>query len=917
MCVLPNSPIPRRGVSVSLLLATYQRWEAAGLAAGATTDDVVRDLVKPATADQKCSYVELLARSQDPQDRAGVATATVFLSHAWKYTFKQVVEAIAAHWPDKDNVRSQTFLWFDIFTVNQHQTSTVDPDFWFEAFRENIFCTRLTKASFEICLSPTEVTDFEHALVKDFHSILGSLSRIDVKKAEAGKKEDQEKILALVEGMEGGAHELNKAVLAEMRAWAVQAGRDVLKARQGQTDEATLLLMHQVGSLLLDLGDLKGAEEFLRRALEAKEKTLGAEHPSTLTSVNNLATLLYDQGKLAEAEPLFRSALQGQEKMLGAEDSDTLTLASMASVLLLTDGQPNISPPRGEVTMLKKFQDANPQLAISVSTFGFGYNLDTAMLLALAETGHGQFAFIPDAGFVGTVFVHAIANLLATMSRNVKVSFELEGDLQLVPGQEVLGCHQVQLTDWGVQVSLAGLQYGQNKHVLIRVQKNGATPGEGDATPGATPGEGEAEPGAPVAEAGETDVSVSVKYETHQSNQGEAIQVGPVRAELAGLGREGKVEEGKGDGAATEILVQRLRLLCVEAIQKTTKTPKHQLDLTSQQAVIRAAVKEVKEAKGRVASDPRIKGLLEDMSGQASEAVSRGDYWDKWGMHYMPSLMTAHSQQVCNNFKDPGVQVYGGQLFGQLRDQADDLFMKLPPPEPAPNPYADMGGAAYVAPRVQVSMASFNQAANPCFHGDSLVHLADGSFKALRALTKGDRVLSLTPGHISFRDAQEKPTTTWSTGHHATVRCVVETKCVGEEAWLVRMQRGLLATPYHPVFSRPHQKWQFPVQEYGPPVKLPCHAVYSVVLDAPSNHPHAVQSLIINGTVCAALGHGVLAGDPVLAHPLFGSRACLQSQLAQLPGWDIGHVTFRPSPLLRDRVSGLLHQFDPNQAVPC
>eukprot|EP00808_Paulinella_micropora_P019145 g78358.t1 len=358
MCALPNSPIPRRGVSVSLLLATYQRWEAAGLAAGATTDDVVRDLVKPATANQKCSYVELLARSQDPQDRAGVATATVFLSHAWKYTFKQVVEAIAAHWPDKDNVRSQTFLWFDIFTVNQHQTSTVDPDFWFEAFREDpdfwfeafrenvrtigrtvlilspwrnpvplnrswclweIFCSRLTKASFEIFLSPTEVTDFENALMKDFDSILGSLSRIN--------------------GMEGGAHELNKAVLAEMRAWVVQAGRDALKAREGKTDEATLLLMNQVGGLLLNLGDFKGALEFFRGALEACEKTLGAEHPDTLASVNNLGALLVQQGKLAEAEPLYRRALQGCEKTLGPEHPDTLTSVNNLGGLLYEQGK--------------------------------------------------------------------------------------------------------------------------------------------------------------------------------------------------------------------------------------------------------------------------------------------------------------------------------------------------------------------------------------------------------------------------------------------------------------------------------------------------------------------------------------------------------------------------------------------------
>eukprot|EP00808_Paulinella_micropora_P027173 g8675.t1 len=361
MCALPNSPIPRRGVSVSLLLATYQRWEAAGLAAGATTD-VVRDLQARHRGPEM-----LLRGAAGPVAGPARPRRRVFLSHAWKYTFKQVVEAIAAHWPDKDNVRSQTFLWSDIFTVNQHQTSTVDPDFWFEAFRENvrtigrtvlilspwrnpvpltrswclreIFCTLLTKASFEICLSPTEVTDFEHAIVNDFDSILESLSRIDVKKAEAGKKEDQEKILALVEGMQGGAHELNKAVLAEMRAWVVQAGRDALQAKEGQTDEATLLLMNRVGALIQDLGDLKGAEEFFRRSLEASEKMLGLEHMQTLTSVSNLAGLLFDQGKLAEAEPLYRRALQAKEKTLGAEHPSTLSSVNNLGFLLYHQGK--------------------------------------------------------------------------------------------------------------------------------------------------------------------------------------------------------------------------------------------------------------------------------------------------------------------------------------------------------------------------------------------------------------------------------------------------------------------------------------------------------------------------------------------------------------------------------------------------
>ena len=57
---------------------------------------------------------------------------------------------------------------------------------------------------------------------------------------------------------------------------------------------------------------------------------LGAEHTSTLNSVINLAGLLISQGAYGEAEPLFRRALQARERVLGPEHPDTV----MASTLL-------------------------------------------------------------------------------------------------------------------------------------------------------------------------------------------------------------------------------------------------------------------------------------------------------------------------------------------------------------------------------------------------------------------------------------------------------------------------------------------------------------------------------------------------------------------------------------------------------
>jgi len=78
-----------------------------------------------------------------------------------------------------------------------------------------------------------------------------------------------------------------------------------------------------------------------------------------------------------------------------------------------------------------------------------------------------------------------------------------------------------------------------------------------------------------------------------------------------------------------------------------------------------------------------IAALLQDLEGQVTEAFSRLDWYRKWGTHYLPSLLRAHQLQNCINFKDPGVQKYGGRIFEEQRDIADEMFLKLPPPTPS------------------------------------------------------------------------------------------------------------------------------------------------------------------------------------------------------------------------------------------
>ena len=91
---------------------------------------------------------------------------------------------------------------------------------------------------------------------------------------------------------------------------------------------------------------------------------------------------------------------------------------------------------------------------------------------------------------------------------------------------------------------------------------------------------------------------------------------------------------------------------------------------------------EAQIAAFHAAQTPEVEKILEDLRGQVAEAFSREDWYTKWGLRFLSSLLCAHAAQQCNNFKDPGVQQYGGDLFQNLRDEADDTFLNLPAPTP-------------------------------------------------------------------------------------------------------------------------------------------------------------------------------------------------------------------------------------------
>jgi hypothetical protein len=81
-----------------------------------TTTDVCNKFLKPITSEKQQSYCEYLQDQNSPD----VGEATVFISHAWKYIFAEVVDALEHHFLSS---QPDIYIWFDLFSNNQVRAS--------------------------------------------------------------------------------------------------------------------------------------------------------------------------------------------------------------------------------------------------------------------------------------------------------------------------------------------------------------------------------------------------------------------------------------------------------------------------------------------------------------------------------------------------------------------------------------------------------------------------------------------------------------------------------------------------------------------------------------------------------------------------------------------------------------------------
>lgn len=242
-----------------------------------------------------------------------------------------------------------------------------------------------------------------------------------------------------------------------------------------------------------------------------------------------------------------------------------------------------------------------------------------------------------------------------------------------------------------------------------------------------------------------------------------------------------------------------------------------------------------------------LKNLLKDFVSddesqeQITKAISRPEWFNKWGYHYLLSLSLAHMTRQCHNFKDKGVQLYGNSMFQQLQNEAYQIFSTIQPPRPSLR-----------AQVVRTSMSAYVDNNAGCFGPKCKIRLQDNTYKSLDKLDGSEIVWQ--------GDGVEG----------AKIKYVIQTEIPNGKKSMCKIN-DIIISEYHPMFDVDSNGWVFPIQ-LSKSKQYKMNSMYNIILES----GFWVE---IEGFKCVSLGHQLNEFDQsnqILKHDYFGTQKVIK-----------------------------------------
>jgi hypothetical protein len=346
-----------------------------------------------------------------------------------------------------------------------------------------------------------------------------------------------------------------------------------------------------------------------------------------------------------------------------------------------------------------------------------------------------------------------------------------------------------------------------------------------------------------VPEIKEIDIHIQTQAQTQTQTQAQTQARTQVQT-------EGPIDLTSWDLIASEQKYELIRFHCYQILRDMCVRSGSSKRLPSdfQQEIIRF-IEFIKMIIRDGETTPLFTNMLKDFESndesheQITKAISRPDWFCKWGYHYLGSLALAHLTRQCHNFKDQGVQLYGSSIFQSLQDQVYQIFSTIPAPKPSLIAQAQV---------IRTSMSAYVDRSGGCFGPDCKIKLADGTTCPLNKLS-GNELVYQGDGVLG-----------------AKIKYLVQTQIPNGIKSMCKIN-NLIISEYHPVFDNKSNGWVFPNQ-LTTPNEFEMEYMYNIVLES----GHWVE---IEGFKCVSLGHGLVEFDStnhILSHDYFGTTKVIR-----------------------------------------
>ncbi|KAJ3278973.1 Kinesin light chain 3, partial [Borealophlyctis nickersoniae] len=363
---------------------------------GWKTEDVCEKVVKPRTKKSVCNHLV-------EEGSSAVGRATWFISHAWKYEFLDVVDAVKHHFHESST--PDVIVWFDLFSNSQHDIANKPFTWWTGTFTNAISelgsvlmilhpwnnpitlgrawcvfelyaCTN-TESHFAIALPPRHTSEFRTSLRDNPEEFYNMLATINSAKSDAFKASDRDAIHEAIRKTVGFSA-LDRMVLSVLSNWMVSTLQAHILLTEKAGDEVEHAeWLSSLARLFFDQGRYEDAEPLYVKSLERFRLVLGEDHPDTLNSVNDLAVLYKRQGKYEKAEPLLVDGVERARRLLGEDHPHTISYLNNLAMLYHGQGKYDKAEPL-HVDCLERMKrvlgENHPDTLTSINNLGGLYD---------------------------------------------------------------------------------------------------------------------------------------------------------------------------------------------------------------------------------------------------------------------------------------------------------------------------------------------------------------------------------------------------------------------------------------------------------------------------------------------------------------------------------------------------------------